>query len=75
MREQLGFFAPAAPDCSCRGCGCTACLARLPEGKTCADCVHWTRTCSWLICRIGTETTCDYIPSRYRPLPVVVAHG
>jgi hypothetical protein len=38
----------------------------LPEGKTCSDCAHWKR-CSNLIDDLdGTETTCDWAPSRFR---------
>ena len=36
-----------------------------PEGKTCADCFHFSR-CSWLLSREGPETMCDWHPSRYR---------
>jgi hypothetical protein len=38
----------------------------LPPGKTCKDCVHFSR-CEWLIsCEPGNET-CDWSPSRFRP--------
>lgn len=40
--------------------------ADLPEGKTCADCAHWGRTCHWLLSREPTETTCDWAPSKFR---------
>jgi hypothetical protein len=37
---------------------------RLPLGKTCADCRHIKR-CSWLIGEDGTDTSCDWHPSRF----------
>lgn len=38
----------------------------LPKGKTCADCKHWKR-CLWLIGELdGTETHCDWNPSRFK---------
>lgn len=49
----------------------------LPQGKTCADCQWFARTCSWLLSLEGTETTCDWAPSRFREkvsgLPGMVA--
>lgn len=39
---------------------------KLPEGRTCSDCKHWGR-CSWLISDLdGTETYCDWVPSRFK---------
>lgn len=39
---------------------------KLPEGKTCSDCAHWKR-CSALIDDLeGTETHCDWAPSRFK---------
>lgn len=58
----------ADPHCRCRGAGCVECLAPLPAGRTCADCVHFRRTCVWLLGREGTETSCDWIPSLFLPL-------
>jgi len=40
----------------------------LPEGKTCADCVHFKRTCVWLISYTGRETSCDWYPIRFVPI-------
>lgn len=34
----------------------------LPAGKTCEDCVHFKRTCSWLLSYSGKETSCDWFP-------------
>jgi hypothetical protein len=39
----------------------------LPAGKRCADCAHFRR-CAWLIGADGTETACDWYPSRFRAL-------
>jgi len=41
---------------------------KLPEGKTCADCAHFKR-CRWLIACKPTNTSCDWAPSRYKPIP------
>ncbi len=38
---------------------------RLPEGKTCGDCVHTSR-CVALFGHTGVDTSCDFHPSRYR---------
>jgi hypothetical protein len=38
---------------------------RHPDGKTCSACVHFKR-CSWLLSYDGTETQCDWTPSRFR---------
>ena len=38
----------------------------LPKGKTCADCVHFTKTCKWLIACNPNNTNCDWNPSRYQ---------
>jgi hypothetical protein len=51
--------------CRCKGYGCVTCLAGHPPGKTCSDCVHFKRTCIWLLSYDGTETSCDWIPSRF----------
>jgi hypothetical protein len=32
---------------------------------TCAECRHFRR-CQWLISATGTETQCDWIPSRFQ---------
>lgn len=39
--------------------------ADLPMGKTCHDCVHFSR-CSWLIGIKGNETICDWLPSKFK---------
>lgn len=39
-----------------------------PEGKTCADCVHFKR-CAWLLSYTGAETQCDWTPSKFKPKP------
>jgi hypothetical protein len=52
----------------CKGHGCVHCLAALPAGKTCADCAH-VRQCRALFAVEGSETWCDFIPSRFRPVP------
>lgn len=39
--------------------------AKLPDGKTCADCFHLHR-CTWLISVDPTNTDCDWTPSRFR---------
>jgi len=53
------------PNCTCRGGGCTKCLAAHPEGKTCRDCVWFKPKCSWLLSYSGDETECDWIPSKF----------
>lgn len=50
--------------CSCRGYGCTACLAPLPAGATCADCAH-IRRCVAMFAGDPADTSCQWIPSRY----------
>lgn len=41
---------------------------KLPEGKTCADCVHGQR-CDMLFGALRRRfTKCDFWPSRYREL-------
>jgi hypothetical protein len=32
---------------------------------TCDDCFHFKRTCAWLLDYQGTETACDWWPSRF----------
>lgn len=43
----------------------------LPDGKTCTDCAHF-RWCSWFIQADGTETACDWFPSRFREAAAAV---
>lgn len=37
---------------------------RLPPGKTCVECRHYSR-CAWLLNRSPESTTCDWFPSRF----------
>lgn len=37
----------------------------LPDGKTCSDCMHFKRTCEWLISCEPTRTRCDWYPIRF----------
>lgn len=48
----------------------------LPEGKTCADCVHCYR-CTSIFGHIPEDEVCDWSPSRFRaaPTPAEVRHG
>jgi hypothetical protein len=39
---------------------------KLPEGKTCSDCAHWS-TCDFLFACIENDTECDFSPSRFTP--------
>ena len=39
----------------------------LPTGKTCGDCLHFKRTCEWLISCEPTRTRCDWYPIRFTP--------
>jgi hypothetical protein len=38
---------------------------KLPDGKTCVDCVHFNR-CSTLFGHIESDEVCDWAPSRFR---------
>ena len=38
----------------------------LPEGKTCADCVH-CRRCCMIFGHIPADEVCGWLPSRFRP--------
>ncbi len=38
---------------------------RLPEGKTCGDCVHFER-CNKLVGSCVSWTSCDFHPSRFQ---------
>jgi hypothetical protein len=55
-----------AKDCKhCYGGGCCACLAPIPDGGTCEkNCAHVVR-CQTLFGQKGTETCCQFIPSRF----------
>ncbi len=44
---------------------CCGCLSALPEGKTCADCVH-VRRCVEMFGQKPEDTACQFIPSRAR---------
>jgi hypothetical protein len=37
---------------------------KLPDGKTCNDCIHFQR-CSWLISCSPNNTNCDWSPSKF----------
>lgn len=39
---------------------------RLPEGKTCGDCVHCRRCCA-MFGHVPSDMSCDFYPSRFRP--------
>lgn len=41
----------------------------LPEGKTCADCVH-CRRCFGIFGHIPEDQACDWSPSRFRQTEV-----
>jgi hypothetical protein len=39
---------------------------QLPDGKTCADCVHYRR-CLWLVYTVASHNKeCDWSPSRFK---------
>lgn len=38
----------------------------LPKGKTCSDCMHFEKTCSWLISCSPNERSCDWLPIRFK---------
>ena len=40
-------------------------MSNLPEGRTCADCAYYKRTCEWLIQGDPNATECDWDPSRF----------
>lgn len=42
----------------------------LPAGRTCGDCVHFKRTCEWLISCKPDRTSCDWWPVRFLALHV-----
>jgi len=37
----------------------------LPAGRTCGDCIHFKRTCEWLISCKPDRTSCDWWPVRF----------
>jgi hypothetical protein len=43
----------------------------LPEGKTCAVCVH-CRRCTAMFGHIPEDQSCDWSPSRFREVSVVI---
>ena len=48
----------------------------LPKGKTCKDCLHFQRTCEWLISCDPNKTSCDWSPSRFLDIkPTVVTES
>jgi hypothetical protein len=40
---------------------------RLPAGKTCGDCAHCRKCCA-MFGHVPTDTSCDFYPSRFRPV-------
>lgn len=55
-----------------RGCKPDTCMV-LPDGKTCADCVH-VRRCVAMFGATETDRWCQFFPRRFR-LPVVNVSG
>jgi hypothetical protein len=47
-----------------KGCDEETCM-QLPEGKTCADCVHTERCCEVLGCSSPDRDYCDFFPRRF----------
>ena len=51
--------------------------SRLPEGKTCGDCIHFHVNCEWLFVsdkgpKRHTDDICYFLPSRFNvPVEVV----
>lgn len=43
----------------------------LPEGKTCANCVH-CRRCTAMFGHIPEDQSCDWSPSRFREATAVI---
>jgi hypothetical protein len=41
----------------------------LPRGQACQDCRHWRRCKALIQGLAGTETSCDWAPSRFAPKP------
>lgn len=41
---------------------------KLPEGRICADCVHFVR-CSWLFRCRAESRVCDWVPNRFEERP------
>jgi hypothetical protein len=41
---------------------------KLPEGKTCGDCLS-CRRCCLIFGHVPEDTSCDWWPSRFRPAP------
>jgi hypothetical protein len=37
----------------------------LPAGATCGNCLHFKRTCEWLISATDNRTSCDWYPVRF----------
>ena len=45
---------------------------QLPKDKTCSDCIHFERTCKWLISCRPDEISCDWNPSRFSPITNII---
>jgi hypothetical protein len=46
----------------------------LPEGKTCADCVH-IRRCAGMGFSKPERTSCDFWPNKFHPSPLIPANA
>lgn len=42
---------------------------QLPQGFTCNDCLNFKSWCQRIIGLTGSETACDYAPSKFRHIP------
>jgi len=38
----------------------------LPNNYKCKDCIWFPVTCSWLLQNTGEETSCDWLPMRFK---------
>ena len=43
----------------------------IPNNQSCLDCVHFNKTCKWLLSREGSERECDWFPSKFKPFEVI----
>lgn len=65
--ETARHRAYIAKPCACGDCA--KCLSPLPAGQTCASACRHAAYCAKLIGRVGDETFCDWVPSRFSPAP------